>query len=239
MGLPSAALHYAAFCILAALPIATSAGITTRLATLAALLPLAHLVETALDTSAIFTSQPLRIIMAKSLLWVQMLHIFNLLFLTQSRRVDPEPFNLRIWSVMKMNWRFRAIGTPAEAKNVPHFNSTGAKPTRLALCIRHTLVAAGCLIVLDVMASAPPPHLRDMAPEKHHVFGRGGPVTSDEIWLRLGVTFGTWISTYLSLNAQYSCLAVLCMVVFKSDPEVWRPGFGSVSQVYSVRKFWG
>lgn len=234
-----AALLYALTCLTAAIPIALSTpGHLLRPA--AALLSIILLpsIHRHLDHSALLSHVALWRTCLKIYSWIQALHTVNSLLLTPNSTANPSSFATGLWDAIKCNWRWREIGSRREARNTPSF-PTAMVVSRVSVCRMHAVHALWCFLALDVIAVAPQPDAqRVMSLEKQHLFGRDN-VTMGELGFRGGAVAGFWIANFLGLSANYSCLAVLAMVVFRADPEVWRPCFGRVRDAYTVRRFWG
>jgi hypothetical protein len=102
----------------------------------------------------------------------------------------------------------------------------------------HVVRALHYFLPLDLIAFAPQPDAQQAIPvDKQHLLGRGN-VTMDELAIRGCAVAGFWVANFLGLSANYSCLAVLSMMVFRYDPAVWRPCFGKARGAHTVRRFW-
>ena len=234
-----AALLYGIASLCAAIPIAlsTSGRLIRPVAalTFVLLLPAIH---RKLDSSELLDHVALWRTCLKIYSWIGTLHIINNLVLTPVSTVDSTSFFSGLWDALKCNWRWREIGTRREARNTPPFPAT-MEITRFSVCKMHAIHALWCFLALDVIAFAPQPDAqRDMSLEKQHIFGRDN-VTAGELGFRGGAVAGFWIANFLGLSANYSCLAILSMVVFRADPALWRPCFGKARDAYTVRRFWG
>lgn len=248
MSVSTILILYTSTCITAAQPLVNTSAQIPR--PLAAGVVVTHvlLLQHLLEENALLVVFPLWKTMLKSYLLVQTLQSLNNLVF-DPLYLDPTLpsentwsaaigfFSTQCWSGCKANWRWRAIGTDREAKNTPGPHDT--VPSRSKMIFKHLLILGSCFVVLDLMSSMPQPdpHVA-MAVEKESILGRFCDISTDELSFRAAATMGFWFGTFLGVNALYSCLAVVSMAIFKSDPAVWRPAFGSVREAYSIRRFW-
>lgn len=249
MTLTTAVIIYISVCLLSAQPVAHSIHphISRPIAALACV-TLVLVLQQVLDDLPLLSNLPLWKTMLKSYLWVQTLQslnnlVFDPLYLdsapppTNTGRAATLFMSSQTWEAVKSNWRWRAIGTPREAKNTPELPESA--PSRSSMIGKHLIIAMSCFVALDLISSAPQPDPQvAMAARKHHIFGRNDVVNVDELSFRAAATLGFWVGTFLGINAMYSCLAVL-MMLLKSDPNIWRPVVGDVREAYSIRRFWG
>lgn len=79
-----------------------------------------------------------------------------------------------------------------------------------------------------------------MFADKHiPILTRLDEVTVEEIITRIATTLFFWIAGYLIVQAYFSFWAFLVVAFGFDRPEWWRPMFGSLSECYTIRGFWG
>lgn len=70
-------------------------------------------------------------------------------------------------------------------------------------------------------------------------FTRMGEVTQGEVWTSLVVGVTSWAGGYCLLQVLFGVPALVGVCLKPSSVEEWRPLFGQLSEVYTVREFWG
>jgi hypothetical protein len=53
------------------------------------------------------------------------------------------------------------------------------------------------------------------------------------------IVFGVWFTMYLVQYTIYDLYSIIAVGLHLSGVEAWPPRFGSLYEVYSVRRFWG
>jgi hypothetical protein len=71
------------------------------------------------------------------------------------------------------------------------------------------------------------------------LFTRFGLISSQEIIVRIGVSFFMWLIGYCVVQAFYSAMEIFAVGSGLTGVEGWKPLFGSLSDCWSVRQFWG
>lgn len=149
----------------------------------------------------------------------------------------------RVWFGVKSLCSQRNIGTPQQTKNVPPFKSSnpGYIPSRIAFLTRTLIKAVGSYLLLDLMTSTG----GGDSSQNHTLFAsdkffsRLGGITGEELRLRAFVSIGHWIGSYLILQLFHSTLAFGTVFAGVYEPSGWPPLFGSFSDIWSLRQFWG
>jgi hypothetical protein len=77
------------------------------------------------------------------------------------------------------------------------------------------------------------------SPDKIPFFARLGDVTGEEVAVRFIVSAIVWITAYCLLELSYTGVSILAVGLNLTKVESWRPMFGSIWDLYTVRKFWG
>lgn len=140
-------------------------------------------------------------------------------------------------------WAIRHVNTVYETKNVPPFSKEDPAyiPSCWTFVLRKILIAAVCYLILDLLGARPPPKnnavLFDVALVP--VFRRLGSITSSQMTLRVLSTTGFWVSLYCMIQGGHAVLSSIAVAFGLSEVRDWRPVFGSVYDVYTLRNFWG
>lgn len=137
----------------------------------------------------------------------------------------------------------RHVGTPYQVKNVPHFSSQDPTyiPTRSNFLFRTASTIATSYLVLNIL-SASSLHSGGadiyLHPSRIPLLGRLQHVTGREIIARTHAVARHWISTYTVitfLNSTIDFIGVASFCAVKDFP----PSFGSITEAYTIRQFWG
>ncbi|KAH8912352.1 hypothetical protein BR93DRAFT_922317 [Coniochaeta sp. PMI_546] len=139
------------------------------------------------------------------------------------------------------NWRL--LNTPWEVNGCPQFSAADKPyvPSRPSFLIKATAVFLACYYFMDFLIVAGrqnPPNISAFTPDKVPVFTRLGEITAEEVITRLAASIMHFVGTYCVVQSFYYATAVPC-VALGSQVRDWRPAFGSLSELYTVRKFWG
>lgn len=131
-------------------------------------------------------------------------------------------------------WNLRRIGTQWEIQKVA--------PTQRESCTRFLLRRVSLTFlaycVLEILLLQPPPERAFIAPGKETLF-YWKRLTKEDIMFRVGATLGMGLSVSL-MNLILANVANITMVaVGASRPEECPTLNGSVTEAYTVRKFWG
>ena len=137
---------------------------------------------------------------------------------------------------------FRRSGTPEEVRNVPSFSNEDRKyvPSR-AEFLHHLKLLVFCYLTIDILGlgAGPDHNVMFFAPEKIPLFARVGQVSEVELAMRILCTLGGGLGMFCSQQGVYSIMALIFVGLDVSEPKYWRPLFGSVTEAYTLRRFWG
>jgi hypothetical protein len=137
---------------------------------------------------------------------------------------------------------FRKINTSVEVKNVPPFQG-GHPPTYSSFLWSTAISVVLHALILDLGSLAPPPEPgpTPFSAEKQPLLRSmlKNIITVDDILARCVGTFAHWLLTYCFLRCCYDCCAFILVASHLTSPMAWRPMFGPVADMFTLRGFWG
>ncbi|KAB5522131.1 membrane bound O-acyl transferase family-domain-containing protein [Coniochaeta sp. 2T2.1] len=137
----------------------------------------------------------------------------------------------------------RHINTPYETKNCPHFSAEDKSyvPSRSRYMLRTLGSVVACYLFVDIndATSLSGENARLFAPDQIPFFFRLGSVTIDQIALRLVIAVMVWAATYCLIRMAYDMVGIAAVSLRITGVRSWRPLFGSVWDLYTLRRFWG
>ena len=143
----------------------------------------------------------------------------------------------------------RHCGTPYEVNNVPRFSDKDPDyiPSRGAFLLRKAVVVSACYLVLDLVAlgmqsatkeaeqTAAVPGSREHANFLiHHAQLSVLPFLK-----KIPLTASFWFVSHCFIQSFFSVFAFIRVACGLDSVSFWRPNFGSLSNAYSLRQFWG
>ncbi|KAF2117132.1 membrane bound O-acyl transferase family-domain-containing protein [Lophiotrema nucula] len=144
------------------------------------------------------------------------------------------------WNAM---WSFRHVNSPHEVKNVPPFstNDPNYVPSKRRFVLQQSAAALGCYIMLDLLGARKPPanSAEIFNPDLIPMISRIGEVSAAELKLRALTIAGFGLTFYCVIQGFQSLAAGFAVGSGLSDAANWRPAFGSLSESYSLKNFWG
>lgn len=140
-------------------------------------------------------------------------------------------------------FNFRAIHTTEQAKGTPRFHRGHINyvPSRMRFLSVKCLTLTVRILILAVWGGGwPLLHLPDdCAAPKEYLFSRLGDVTPQEVVQRTWATFLFWLRGYLNHSTAYDLISVVCVASKQSNPISWPPMYGSLTDSYTIRGWWG
>lgn len=97
------------------------------------------------------------------------------------------------------------------------------------------------ILILDLITLAPSDDKKiitfssDLIP----IFTRLSTISPEEILVRTLSVIANWSISYVVLDTLYSIFALIGVLSGVTAINTWRPAFGSISDSYSIRQFWG
>ncbi|PGH02645.1 hypothetical protein GX51_04528 [Blastomyces parvus] len=146
------------------------------------------------------------------------------------------------WS-LDIAFNRRRIGRADQVRNVPDFDSSRPHhiPSRRSFLLFRTARFILLYLALDLATSQP---LEDaqvkFAPGKDRIFARiiANDISPAEIGETVGILVGHLVCGYISLLLGYDLFSLVAVGLCGNKVAGWRPLFGDIRRVYSIRTFW-
>ena len=137
----------------------------------------------------------------------------------------------------------RYIASPYQSRNVPPYpySDPSFVPTRSNFLLKKAAILVVCYFTIDLLAQGDQPDKNPILYGANRVcfFTRLDDVTMEEFIMRTITSVFYWVAGYFVVQGYYTGLAWLSVASGFDRPELWRPNFGPLSQVYTIRGFWG
>ena len=137
----------------------------------------------------------------------------------------------------------RYIASPYQSRNVPPYSYSDPSfvPTRSDFLLKKAAILVACYLIIDLLAQGDQPDKNPTlyGANRVMVFTRLDDVTIEELITRTITSVLYWVAGYFVVQGYYTGLAWLSVASGFDRPELWRPTFGPLSQVYTIRGFWG
>lgn len=181
---------------------------------------------------------------AASLLWVQFLSASDLILVrrvhaTQLQQLrGSRPGNLHgIGAAIGLLWNIRRVRTPWQVKNVP--SSAGLETqTRAGFVLRRAAITLLAYLFVDVVVSMPPPEEAMVRADKAILFSLQN-LSAGDVAFRSGTVLGYWLTTGILNLFMNNLGAIAAVLLGLSSPADCPTLYGSFSEAYSIRRFWG
>ena len=135
----------------------------------------------------------------------------------------------------------RNVGTPYEVKGIPRFSDrkTGYVPSKSSFLSWKTVSLLLCYLVIDtfVFVSQPEQNAVNFHPDRIP-WNDSRNISFEPLIIRVTSVIGFWINLYCIIYALMGSLAFIMVGIGVSEPKYWPPGFGSITEAYTLRRFW-
>lgn len=161
-----------------------------------------------------------------------------------SKRSENDGLRATFWDRLNFGFQvatsFRYIGTPYQARNVPHFSASDPSyiPSRSNFLSRKAIIFLISFTILDLINLGADSPL-NFSPETIPLFSRVSHITGQQLLTRLITTLGYGIAVCTFQQFVHSIVALIDVGFGFSKVEFWRPLFGSPGEAYTLRRFWG
>jgi hypothetical protein len=137
----------------------------------------------------------------------------------------------------------RHVNTPYEVNNCPHFSAKDESyvPSRSRFILGALGSVVACYLFIDIndATAQSDQDLSVFAPDKVPFFSRLGDVTPEEVVTKFVLAAAIWTLAYCMLRITYDMTSIVAVGLRITSVKAWRPLFGSLWDMYTVRKFWG
>ena len=151
------------------------------------------------------------------------------------------PQSSKFWFAVDQATSRRRIGTPWQTKNVPPFSSRdpGYIPSRSSFLLKTATSIFYCQLIWYIGATQQLPDTPFVAIDKQPLLSRFREVTVEEIVFRAGCTASFYVQIVATLKLVSHLFGFIAVASGLSEPAAWPPSFGPLSELYSIRQFWG
>ena len=137
----------------------------------------------------------------------------------------------------------RGIRTSRQVKNVPAFDSKNPSrvPSRLQFLLFRTIRFMLSYLLIDLLTSQSVPSMANFEPGKERIFHRiyNGDLDLAGLGEVAGVLLGYGISGYIAESTAYDLFSIIAVGLGISEVADWPPLFGSITEAYTIHRFWG
>ncbi|KAI1873440.1 hypothetical protein JX265_005062 [Neoarthrinium moseri] len=151
-------------------------------------------------------------------------------------------FDSSLFLAWRQLWNMRGIGTKWSIRGVTPFDALKPDyvPSQGDFIGGHLVRIAIALVVMDFFAHQAPQNVAiNYTFDKQHLAWRLAEVDAEELFLRVAGTVGFWVNMACYISTMYSFLAVVFVGLGLDTPADWPPVFGSISDGWTIQRFWG
>ena len=151
------------------------------------------------------------------------------------------PQSSKFWFAVEQATSRRRIGTPWQIKNVSPFSSQdpGYIPSRSSFLLKTATSIFYCQLIWYIGATQQLPDTPFVAIDKQPLLSRFREVTVEEMVFRAGCTASCYVQIVATLKLFPHLFGFVAVASGLSEPAAWPPSFGALSELYSIRQFWG
>ncbi|KAI4260129.1 MAG: hypothetical protein L6R42_004203 [Xanthoria sp. 1 TBL-2021] len=148
---------------------------------------------------------------------------------------------LRFGLHLSMQSRFANTRWPV--KNIPAFDKAnpGYVPSKAEFLRAAIPKWALYVLILDLAGflNSSSENGITFAAEQVPLFSRLGNISGEDVITRIASILAFWSFQYMVIEVVYGAIAIVAILSGLSAVEAWPPMFGSLSESYSLRQFWG
>lgn len=136
----------------------------------------------------------------------------------------------------------RNVGTSFQVSGVPNFSSTDPDfvPSRSVFLRQKAQLLLCCYLVLDTLTFMSQPDQNPILYSPARLsWTEPRNWSLENLIVRSTTVFGFGVSVYCIIQAYIGSVAFISVALGFSNVKSWPPGFGSISEAYSLRRFWG
>lgn len=150
-------------------------------------------------------------------------------------REQTASFGQLVWQALSLSCNARRITTPWAVKNIHARNPPLSRAKFLLHVIPRTAL---CCLLVDIFTHAPPPEAHLVTVDKQTAW-RLWTLTPEDVIFRAICTVMFWLVSYVLIYLAIHVVAIVAVGLGFSSPEFWPHLFGPVTELCSLRGFWG
>lgn len=162
-------------------------------------------------------------------------------FIQKSSTGDETRDRLRFGTWAAISSRY--VSSPYQARNVPPYSTSDPSyiPSRRVFLLQRGATVLFKYLLTDLHVRVSQSYCSHFASPENYapLYAHFDEVTAEQALIRVGTTLGFWFGAYTSIQAYHSATAFIAVASGLMTPADWRPMFGSLSNAYSLRGFWG
>ena len=153
---------------------------------------------------------------------------------------------LNVWQRLQFGVQLsvstRKAGTPYQVKGLSpgltrDSQSLPSRGSFLATKLFQSLIS---YLVLDLSTLTSQPDQTQILYHHARISWRNlDNLTTEHLAVRVATTLGFWLAVYCIIQCYMGFFALIAVGFGVSKVEYWPPGFGPMSEAYTIRRFWG
>ena len=165
-----------------------------------------------------------------------------------AKRQGHTPANslLNSWQRLQFGFQLsvstRKVGTPYQVKGLSPFSTRDPQslPSRGSFLASKLFQCLISYLILDLSTLASQPDLNQVLYHHARISWRSlDNLTTEHLAIRVATTLGFWLNVYCVIQCYMGFFALIAVGFGVSKVKYWPPGFGPMSEAYTIRRFWG
>ena len=153
---------------------------------------------------------------------------------------------MRKWDRMRFGYfaavTTRNVGTAFEIKGIPPFSQRDPNyvPSKGRFLSQSVMRLVSCYLTLDLLTFASQPDQNPILYQHDRIpWKNPANLSVEHLIVRSASTLGFWVGLYCVIQAYMGAIAFVLVALDLNEVRHWPPGFGPVSEAYTLRRFWG
>ena len=135
----------------------------------------------------------------------------------------------------------RNVGSAFEIKGIPRFSEENPSyvPSKTTFLAQKATLLCFCLLTVDFITALAQPEQNAVKFDRSRIsWTDPANFSTEALVVRTSSVLGFGISLYCIIQVLMGSLAFSAVALGISEPKHWPPGFGPVSEAYTLRRFW-
>ena len=135
----------------------------------------------------------------------------------------------------------RNVGTSFEIRGIPRFSEENDSyvPSKTTFLAQKATLLCFCILIVDLITVLAQPEQNAVKFDRSRIsWTDPANFSTEALVVRTSSVLGFGISLYCIIQVLMGSLAFCAVALDISEPKQWPPGFGSVSEAYTLRRFW-